>query len=637
MDNDIIVKIFGVDLKNLDTYVLKLYDKPDTMLYLKECYDRSQEYISKYINLVMDYIYGYLLYSEKSVFDFIKDNNSKLLTDLLNKVHLKKNTSMTLDLIKKIMKNENINKSIMMTNAYIENIKYFKLNTNGITEEKYGLLSFVTKIKKKDSFSIFMDFYKKKVFGYVLDYIYEMVNMNFEYYDDDRYEKCSSIKYLMNIAIILLKMSSEIGIDKNINKINKLKIFNSDTIGKKIFIISCLLFKLIHLIYSKLGTNLKMHYFFNKFIKMYLDTNPSNDNQINENVLCLIEEYNFIIDSQIKDKCINFVLSNLNYDSNDQIKNLSFDIIKNCKALSSQKNILNDMINFIGANNNIDPHHIEYILDNIRNIKKHKMHFNTQTINKLIDLFGDSITKLIERMINTKKIISEELLFNFFGNKINLVIDIEPIIYDYYKCLVALLDMFYVSDDTSSNNILIKKSNNINGNNNCLNILNDESIVNLPIAISQSILFYSNIKTSYSLYIIHLSLIVIEKFKNNKTFSFLFNSAGDMLLDKIKKMNISDKRKQTLNEMLQNDETIDDSLLDPLLLIPIKTPIMIPKIDEIFDKASILSHVHKNNNNPYTREHLTMADVYEYNKTLFVKEKIDEFNIKMNEYKKKFV
>lgn len=624
MDNSIIVKIFGVDFKNLDFHILNLYNETGTMSYLKKCYDNSQEYISKYINLVMEYIYGYLLHSERFVFSFIAYDSSQLIVDLLNKVHVKKNINLTIDMIKKIMKNTIINKELMTSNAYVENIKYFKCQTNGIKEEKYGFLSFVVKTKKKYILSTFVNFYKKKVFGDILNYIYELVNMNMEHYDDEKCDKCSSLKYLLNIAVVLLKVTAETGIEKHIN-VYKLKINNGDSISKKVFVVSCLLFKLIRSLYKMRGTYLNIGYYFSKFTKMYLDIGLHIDTIINENVLYVIEEYN-LINSLFKDKCVEFVLMNLNDKSDYNLRDVSFDIIRRCENLSLQTNILNDMLSFIGTTESIDESYISYISKNIKNIRANKKHIDENTISELFDSFGTCIGKFIENASHIKKIMAEEIQAVLGeGKPLNLVFESEQIVYKYCIYLVCLLDIFYVSDNQKVNNVLMKKLNvDDNGS-----MVYDEALLSLPVALTQSILFFNEAKTLYSQFVVHLSFVVIEKLRSNVTFAFLFNSAGDVLLNEIEKMNVSDDRKKMLEEMLYSDD-VDDNLLDPLLLVPVRTPVMIPKIDQIFDKASILSHIHKNNNNPYTREHLTMDDVYKYNETLYVKEKINEFNIKMN-------
>ena len=73
--------------------------------------------------------------------------------------------------------------------------------------------------------------------------------------------------------------------------------------------------------------------------------------------------------------------------------------------------------------------------------------------------------------------------------------------------------------------------------------------------------------------------------------------------------------------------------LDPLVCTPITDPVKIPNINgEIFDRVSIITHMHSSKENPYTKEPLTIEMLEEYNKTDEVVKEIQEFL----ERKKKF-
>ncbi len=97
---------------------------------------------------------------------------------------------------------------------------------------------------------------------------------------------------------------------------------------------------------------------------------------------------------------------------------------------------------------------------------------------------------------------------------------------------------------------------------------------------------------------------------------------------------------QIVSTIEQNKEfdysSIDDipsEFLDPIYANLIETPIMIPDVDCIFDKNSILSHLYHEQNNPYTKAPLTIELMEEHNKQDDVKNKISDFNTKLNEWK----
>lgn len=100
-----------------------------------------------------------------------------------------------------------------------------------------------------------------------------------------------------------------------------------------------------------------------------------------------------------------------------------------------------------------------------------------------------------------------------------------------------------------------------------------------------------------------------------------------------------DLRNSLINHLGNIDKDSDhlddlpDEFIDPILAIEIKNPVMIPKIDKIFDRASIMSHLYYEESNPFTRDTLTIKEFEEYNKRDYVKDKIAEFINKFNEYK----
>lgn len=98
-------------------------------------------------------------------------------------------------------------------------------------------------------------------------------------------------------------------------------------------------------------------------------------------------------------------------------------------------------------------------------------------------------------------------------------------------------------------------------------------------------------------------------------------------------------RKSLINYLGNIDKGSDlsdefpEEFIDPILAIEIKNPVMIPKIDKIFDKGSIMSHLYYEETNPFTRDILTIKEFEEYNERDDVKNKIYEFIGKLTEYK----
>lgn len=85
---------------------------------------------------------------------------------------------------------------------------------------------------------------------------------------------------------------------------------------------------------------------------------------------------------------------------------------------------------------------------------------------------------------------------------------------------------------------------------------------------------------------------------------------------------------QNLNE--QNIE-LPEEFYDPLLCTLIKDPVMIPNINQIFDRVSIASHIRSMKTNPLTREPLTIEDFDEYQNNEEVKIKINDFKDRMKQ------
>ena len=88
-----------------------------------------------------------------------------------------------------------------------------------------------------------------------------------------------------------------------------------------------------------------------------------------------------------------------------------------------------------------------------------------------------------------------------------------------------------------------------------------------------------------------------------------------------------------INVVIESNEDIEvpDELCDPLMDTLIENPVMLPN-DIIIDLDTISRHLLTSETNPFDRSHLTMELLEEYNKKPCVKNKIDEFKMKLKEF-----
>jgi ubiquitin conjugation factor E4 B len=81
------------------------------------------------------------------------------------------------------------------------------------------------------------------------------------------------------------------------------------------------------------------------------------------------------------------------------------------------------------------------------------------------------------------------------------------------------------------------------------------------------------------------------------------------------------------------DTDIPDEFLDPILLTLMENPIYLPNSDIIIDKDTILKHLLQSETNPFTREHLTIDMIEEYNSIPEIKLSIDTLKEQITKYK----
>jgi len=137
---------------------------------------------------------------------------------------------------------------------------------------------------------------------------------------------------------------------------------------------------------------------------------------------------------------------------------------------------------------------------------------------------------------------------------------------------------------------------------------------------------------------------ILFKFVNmcckSKIFSDILKDNKDIISEMVHRTKLDNKLRSELisnfgemNDVIEDIE-LPDEFMDPILVVEIKNPVMIPKIDRMFDKSSIMSHLYNNEKNPFTRESLTIKEFEEYNKRDDVIEKIGIFRSKLESYKK---
>jgi hypothetical protein len=71
---------------------------------------------------------------------------------------------------------------------------------------------------------------------------------------------------------------------------------------------------------------------------------------------------------------------------------------------------------------------------------------------------------------------------------------------------------------------------------------------------------------------------------------------------------------------------------DPITCKPIITPVMIPNINEIFERISVVTQIYNQGINPYTREPLTLEELEKYNSKEDIIKKINEFQEEKNKW-----
>ncbi len=137
------------------------------------------------------------------------------------------------------------------------------------------------------------------------------------------------------------------------------------------------------------------------------------------------------------------------------------------------------------------------------------------------------------------------------------------------------------------------------------------------------------------------SLYILHKLTINDEFKELIQETKHIVLEALPSIKFEDNElyiKEELKQNLEyqrefNLENIPEDFLDPLIYTVIKEPVMIPNVDLVFDKASIMSQIYHEKINPYTRELLDENILKTYNDNPKTKEKVREFLQKFSNWK----
>jgi hypothetical protein len=96
---------------------------------------------------------------------------------------------------------------------------------------------------------------------------------------------------------------------------------------------------------------------------------------------------------------------------------------------------------------------------------------------------------------------------------------------------------------------------------------------------------------------------------------------NDKILSPEKKLEIKEK----IEQLHEDTNDYPSDFIDPMTCKPIKTPVMIPNTNEIFERTTIIMQIYSQGTNPYTREPLTLEILEKYNQEEEVVKKINEF------------
>jgi len=82
----------------------------------------------------------------------------------------------------------------------------------------------------------------------------------------------------------------------------------------------------------------------------------------------------------------------------------------------------------------------------------------------------------------------------------------------------------------------------------------------------------------------------------------------------------------------ENDTEVPEMFLDPIMFVPIKTPIVLPDTKHIMEKNIIIQQLYKNQKHPFTMKELSIRDLEEFNKTKEAISILDKYRIEYDKW-----
>jgi hypothetical protein len=534
---------------------------------------------------------------------------------------------------------------------------YLPKNTKEYSLQKYGYNLLIEQSFK--SIELFID--DEKYNDILINYIENIINLYYkEYYTNNKYIFSSEYKIL--IFKILSKM-----MNKNLDDIKYLKIFTtllksipmahidiyknvielkSSLINKNTFIFTSLekIKKSVEklLIFLDNGTEL---YVQNIYLKFFTMADKFNDEEIYNNYIdyikCItilpVNSKTMVIKEELLINLIDMMGNNnghINihtrynaciliieilykkgilfiklYDKlfNNLLKYICevnfFDWSQPNIALIDYENILSILLNIINASQNID-----YDIESNKFLSK-CLYF---LFKKSLEFFEHS-NKILNGIKNMKMLNGYDMIhvYNYI-NMIVYTINIYTNIYE--KNIITTIFPEVENEYVILINELLTAINNTNHN--LYNILLRPDIVNdLLYCIIESINIHIKICDEY---LINIKDVIIETINNFE-------------------LNIDSNHTLKILSIKKNEIDYPQEFLDPLINTVILHPIKIPGNNSIFDSTSIITHIHNSEQNPYTREILTLKILNEYNKKEDIIKDIEEFKNKKNKFEEDYI
>jgi len=670
------------DLFSNDHYDLVLYKKRNDYEFLSECYNNCDE---KYHNIIMNY----MLMQKHEMYDWICKNKFKGLEKIIKRIGVNSFLKNIFD-----KKNNKIIKDIYSLDIVKNDFKNIMTNIKktGFDEESYGNLKWI----QNSNFTEIVDNiqpiinYGEDCMGYFVDYLTKILEQNIEYTQSNSpLDYCSSQQFLQKILVIIIELyctlSEKLIYNKHFPRTNNSKLIQTDikdNLDTKILILMCNSLKIC---YIPLFEQLTLTPSKKKFIKFINDKMTFVIKKIIDTKIYITDEIFICINKKMSyDKIIlkkksvidiDFCFDVLNKTKNPQALYLSVDNILSCEEkIPSEKLIplckylidvdifknlsmtnahkhFNNVLNLIcGMSSNID------IKDKSNIIFMKCIHKICSKITDYVEELS-SYTTLITKKCNEFKEKKESIIKEQkekIDGKLTLEIieqNYNRIVTEYYKyekksnIIFVKILVNSILSCFEKLNILI---NNLIGD---INNLEYELISPLINVITENINYLNNganpiievFEQNYEASkILKNSFELMNKVKNNKYFiKEIKNYKKDMemMLPRVKlQQNIFDDLKiyfedYKIEEDDEDDVDIPEEFIDKLTCVLIENPIMIPNVDLVFDKSSILSQLYTNEINPYTREKLSIEDLEKFNKEEDIIKKIAEFNEKITLYK----